>query len=946
MGKKKRQVDPSVLAGGDSSDSNDESQPKSTATNCPHASKAIHLAGVKKALKNDGLPKQCVECSKGTSSKLGDNADTDEFSLLICLRCGHTGCGNGQKHAEQHSKNRQSDVHDFALNSMTWIVWCFKCNIEIPSNSSKKLLECVEYVKKNAVSRNSNIEKALSNEKIDETKPIGVDLLSRKTPISISYTISNSLNSCEARSNPSLDSLPKVRGLVNLGNTCFFNAVLQCLAQTPFLVPLLEEIKEGGQTYRLPGGEIEIAKEKVHLEPLEGVLKEWGNLTRTLVETLTELQSGKPEVFSPQRLLRLLHTKCPQFAGFDQHDSHELLRQLLEMVRTEDLQRYQRSIVEKFNLEDKNARKNISDEMRMRTAAYGRQANNLMLRPEQVFRGFLVSTLECQECHNTSEHVESFLDLSLPVMADKPVHIRRKSNSEEGGDLSPSQPSKHQLKKKWKQNSRNRRSKHRISQPSSAAGDAVIAEENAKNSSDSDNQDQSDADVEDNAEVEPESNQAQDVIESGYSSEKPVNGDSTCGSPASETNVHINRDSAIASPVTNDNLIMNKPTDEVLDLNIPDNSLSKDNQSSPGSHVSMACQPSPMTSSSEMNLECPEMEVGMNLERPTSRFEYNSESLESNSELRPSYIENALEGTSSDVKTEKTKSFGIGELNGDIDITPLLDGENDKMARLDNQFCKLDLEVPKREKAASILDFYDENDEEDDTGLSKGRDTWNTSYGQRNLAESSGECTLHSCLNQFTAKELMTGNNKVGCDACTKKINQGKEGKTILTNASKQLLISSPPAILILHLKRFQVVSFTFKKKSREVKFPMVFDLTPYCSVKCKKSPTVRNDQNELLYSLYGVVEHIGTLHGGHYVAYVKVREPVKPGDPRWSFLPNGCSSEVAEKLNATQNGAVGGTVEPPPGRWYYVSDSMVSEVKEENVLRSQAYLLFYERFW
>lgn len=92
-------------------------------TNCPHANKAIHLVGVKKILKNDGLPKQCFECSKGTNSKLEECADADEFSLLICLRCGHTGCGNGHKHAEQHSKNRQSDVHDCALNSMTWIVW-------------------------------------------------------------------------------------------------------------------------------------------------------------------------------------------------------------------------------------------------------------------------------------------------------------------------------------------------------------------------------------------------------------------------------------------------------------------------------------------------------------------------------------------------------------------------------------------------------------------------------------------------------------------------------------------------------------------------------------------------------------------------------------------------------------------------------------------------------
>jgi ubiquitin C-terminal hydrolase len=29
--------------------------------------------------------------------------------------------------------------------------------------------------------------------------------------------------------------------------------------------------------------------------------------------------------------------------------------------------------------------------------------------------------------------------------------------------------------------------------------------------------------------------------------------------------------------------------------------------------------------------------------------------------------------------------------------------------------------------------------------------------------------------------------------------------------------------------------------------------------------------QNHVLYALYGVVEHSGTLHSGHYVAYVKV---------------------------------------------------------------------------
>jgi len=37
-------------------------------------------------------------------------------------------------------------------------------------------------------------------------------------------------------------------------------------------------------------------------------------------------------------------------------------------------------------------------------------------------------------------------------------------------------------------------------------------------------------------------------------------------------------------------------------------------------------------------------------------------------------------------------------------------------------------------------------------------------------ASSSG-CTIITCLKQFTAQELMSGNNKVGCEDCTERIN-------------------------------------------------------------------------------------------------------------------------------------------------------------------------------
>jgi ubiquitin C-terminal hydrolase len=36
--------------------------------------------------------------------------------------------------------------------------------------------------------------------------------------------------------------------------------------------------------------------------------------------------------------------------------------------------------------------------------------------------------------------------------------------------------------------------------------------------------------------------------------------------------------------------------------------------------------------------------------------------------------------------------------------------------------------------------------------------------------------------------------------------------------------------------------------------------------------------QNHVLYALYGVVEHSGTLRAGHYVAYVKVSKPSVTG--------------------------------------------------------------------
>uniref|UniRef100_A0A8B9BCR4 Ubiquitin carboxyl-terminal hydrolase n=1 Tax=Anser brachyrhynchus TaxID=132585 RepID=A0A8B9BCR4_9AVES len=199
---------------------------------------------------------------------------------------------------------------------------------------------------------------------------------------------------------------------------------------------------------------------------------------------------------------------------------------------------------------------------------------------------------------------------------------------------------------------------------------------------------------------------------------------------------------------------------------------------------------------------------------------------------------------------------------------------------------------------------------------------------------SSKECSVQSCLYQFTSVELLMGNNKLLCESCTerKQKYQKKTNSTerkvegVYTNARKQLLISSVPAILILHLKRFHQAGLSLRKVNRHVDFPLILDLAPFCSASCKNV----TDGARVLYSLYGIVEHSGSMRGGHYAAYVKVRTP---------------SKKLLEHISTTKNvlglkEAVGAS----SGQWVYVSDAHVQMVPESRVLNAQAYLLFYER--
>ncbi|KAF5828507.1 hypothetical protein DUNSADRAFT_17504 [Dunaliella salina] len=93
-------------------------------------------------------------------------------------------------------------------------------------------------------------------------------------------------------------------------------------------------------------------------------------------------------------------------------------------------------------------------------------------------------------------------------------------------------------------------------------------------------------------------------------------------------------------------------------------------------------------------------------------------------------------------------------------------------------------------------------------------------------------------------------------------------------------------------------------------------------------------------YNLCAVVNHYGSLGGGHYTAYAKL-----PGGGKVSSNSSADDTSSAERaaLGGKEGGA-GPSRDTQGARWYSFDDSYVSPIDEREVCSPAAYLLFYRR--
>ncbi|GJM98343.1 hypothetical protein PR202_ga15344 [Eleusine coracana subsp. coracana] len=269
---------------------------------------------------------------KGGGSKGSAKAQSkvEKSDMWVCLDCGRQFCGGEGAdikpygHARRHARQ---DRHWWAAKyDDPTVAYCLSC------------------------------EKEVSVE-MPELKTV-VAMTADDTMVGAEDSDASSLANCHGN---------VIKGLPNLGNTCFFNAVMQNL------------LALDGLRRRMLGSDVPTG-------PLSMSLK------KLFVDSSASNDTGG--TLSPKNLFSSICSKYPQFRGYQMQDSHELLRCFLDGLRTEETE----------------ARKLAED-------ASDAGVPTII---DSIFAGQLSSTVSSTECSHSSVKHDQFLDLSLPVPSRRP----------------------------------------------------------------------------------------------------------------------------------------------------------------------------------------------------------------------------------------------------------------------------------------------------------------------------------------------------------------------------------------------------------------------------------------------------------------------------------------------------------------------------------------------
>ncbi|XP_045213600.1 ubiquitin carboxyl-terminal hydrolase 22-like [Mercenaria mercenaria] len=260
--------------------------------------------------------------------------------LHACLSCVYFGCYDNN-HAQDHA---YVNKHWLAVDMTYGMINCFACGDYVYDRDFEKIAR--------HLNNRTSTQGVLNQFVTWQPNHRELDMLRKNTK----------------RRRVEESSTIGLRGLINLGNTCFMNSIVQALIHTPVLREYFLADKHVCQMSKEANEQCLVCE---------------------LSRIFQEFYSGISSTYIPFRLLHLVWTSARHLAGYEQQDAHEFLIAALDLLHRHCI-----------------------------AGSNGRSSNsphNCQCIIDQIFTGGLQSDVTCQHCNNVSTTIDPIWDISLDL---------------------------------------------------------------------------------------------------------------------------------------------------------------------------------------------------------------------------------------------------------------------------------------------------------------------------------------------------------------------------------------------------------------------------------------------------------------------------------------------------------------------------------------------------